>query len=44
MRYQKSPLDVKREYVEIQKSILRSYALAESWFLSQNVSFGAWEI
>ena len=37
MRYQNSPLGVSREYVKIQKSILRPLLMAESWFLCQNI-------
>ena len=43
MRYQKS-LHVKREYVKIQKLILRPLLMAESWFLCQNICFGGWVI
>ena len=32
MRYQKSPLDVRRAYVKIQKLILKSLFMAESRF------------
>ena len=30
MRYRKSPLDVRREYVKIQKSVLRPILMTES--------------
>ena len=40
MRCQKSPLDVRRQYVKRQKLILRPLLMAESWFLCQNIWFG----
>ena len=40
MRYRKSPLIVRREYVKIQKLILRPLLMAKSWFLCQNIHFG----
>ena len=33
MSYRKSPLDVRREYVKIEKLILRPILMAESWFM-----------
>ena len=44
VRYQKSPLDVRREYVEIHKLILRPLLMAESWFLCQYICFWGWGI
>ena len=40
MRYRKSPLGVRTEYVKMQKSILRPLLIAESWFLCQNMFWG----
>ena len=42
MRYRKSPLAVSREYVKIQKPILRLLLMAKSWFLCRNVCFWGW--
>ena len=44
MRYGKSPLDVRREYVKMQKLILRPLLMVESWFMCQNICFGGWGI
>ena len=44
MRYRKSPLHVRREYVKIQKLILRPLLMAERWFLCQNICFEGWGI
>ena len=40
MIYQKSPLDVRRKYVKIQKLILRLLLMADCCFLCQNICFG----
>ena len=40
MRYLKSPLVVRREYVQTQKSFLNPLLMAESGILCHNICFG----
>ena len=44
MRYLKSPLDVRREYVQTQKSFLKPIAYGRKWNFVSQYMFWGWGI